>query len=319
MSRRRRHRCCRYAVYATTVAWARACGRQDYPETATGAIPYTTERNHLVTETCCGRPAPAPLISAAGILFLTATLWAGCETDATAANHRVALVIGNADYVNAYDLASPLNDAREVSAVLERLDFSVSLVENADRVALQDALHDFSESVASADLSVLLFSGHGAMVRGRNYLFPVDAAFDGPQQAGEGEVSLDELMREVEKGCGLRLILLDAAGGRDPFSAEQQGVTRSISLDGGLARVAKCGNTLVSFSAMEGTVILDGPPDGLSPYAAALVRYLEEPGMELGMVLRKVRAAVLEATEGAQEPVTYGSLPGEGVYLSPDD
>ena len=51
-----------------------------------------------------------------------------------------------------------------------------------------------------------------------------------------------------------------------------------------------------------------------SPYTEALLRYLEEPGIELGMLFRKVRDDVMRATEGRQEPVVYG-LPGRGVYL----
>ena len=55
-----------------------------------------------------------------------------------------------------------------------------------------------------------------------------------------------------------------------------------------------------------------------SPYTEALLRYLEEPGLEVGLLFRKVRDAVLDSTGRRQEPFVYGSLSSKGVYLTTD-
>ena len=67
--------------------------------------------------------------------------------------------------------------------------------------------------------------------------------------------------------------------------------------------------TLVAYAAAAGTTAADG--DGRnSPYTAALLAHLEQP-LELSALFRRVRARVLETTEGAQRPHEYGSLLGE--------
>lgn len=117
---------------------------------------------------------------------------------------------------------------------------------------------------------------------------------------------LDLLSRSVERAKGLRLIILDAC--RDnPFAVAMQrsGATRSIGQ--GLASVEPSDETLVAYAVKEGTVAPDG--DGRnSPYTTALLAHLEEPGLEVGLMFRKVRDAVLASTGGRQEPFVYGSL-----------
>ena len=75
------------------------------------------------------------------------------------------------------------------------------------------------------------------------------------------------------------------------------------------------GETLVAYAAKEGTVAADGEGRN-SPYTTALLAHLEEPGLEVGLMFRKVRDAVLAATGGQQEPFVYGSLSSHGAYLA---
>ena len=71
------------------------------------------------------------------------------------------------------------------------------------------------------------------------------------------------------------------------------------------------GETLVAYAAKEGTVAADGEGRN-SPYTSALLAHLEEPGLEVGLMFRKVRDAVLATTGGQQEPFWYGSLSSKG-------
>ena len=71
----------------------------------------------------------------------------------------------------------------------------------------------------------------------------------------------------------------------------------------------------MSYAAKEGTVAADGMGRN-SPYTTALLAHLEEPGLEVGLMFRKVRDAVLAATGGRQEPFIYGSMSSEGAYLA---
>ena len=247
------------------------------------------------------------VVAAAGLLsfFATAPL---------SAAPRVALVIGNASYAHAPALANPLNDAADMGAALERLGFEVTRLENVGDGEMRRGLNEFRRAASASEVAVVFYAGHGIEVDGRNFLVPVDARLATDQDVEYEAIPLELAQRAVERASGLRLVILDACR-ENPFAVSMQraGATRSIGR--GLARVEPSGETLVAYAAKEGTVASDG--DGRnSPYSKALLRFLEEPNLEVMFMLRKVRDAVLASTGGSQEPFWYGSLSSRGVYLA---
>ena len=227
---------------------------------------------------------------------------------------RAALVIGNASYAHAPALANPLNDAADVGAALERLGFKVTRLENAGYAELRRGLQEFALAASASEVAVVFYAGHGIEVDRRNFLVPVDARLASDQDVEFEAVPLELVSRAVERASGLRLVILDACR-ENPFAVSMQraGATRSIGR--GLARVEPSGETLVAYAAKEGTVAADGAGRN-SPYSEALLAQLEEPGLEVGLMFRRVRDAVLAVTGGRQEPFVYGSLSSRGVYLA---
>ena len=59
--------------------------------------------------------------------------------------------------------------------------------------------------------------------------------------------------------------------------------------------------TLISYSTKEGEVAADGKGKH-SPYTEALLKHIEVPGVEIGLMLRKVREEVIAATKNKQVP-----------------
>ena len=230
------------------------------------------------------------------------------------AAERVALVIGNAQYAHAPRLANPLNDAADVGAALTRLGFAVTKLENANQGELRQGLLAFTRAASAAEVAVVFYAGHGIEVDQRNFLVPVDARLSSDQDVEFETVPLKLVMRSVARASGLRLVILDACR-ENPFAVSMQraGATRSIGR--GLARVEPAAETLVAYAAKEETLAYDGEGRN-SPYSTALLKHLEEPGLEVGLLFRKVRDAVLTATGGRQEPFVYGSLSSRGVYLT---
>ena len=227
---------------------------------------------------------------------------------------RVALVIGNASYAHAPALANPLNDAADVGAALGRLGFEVTRLVNADRSTLWSGLQEFAVAASASEVAVVFYAGHGIEVDQRNFLVPVDARLASDQDVEFEAVPLELVSRAVERASGLRLVILDACR-ENPFASRMQraGATRSVGR--GLARAEPPGDTLVAYAAKEGTVAADG--DGRnSPYSEALLAHLEEPGLEIGLMFRKVRDSVVVSTGGRQHPFVYGSLSSRGVYLA---
>ena len=227
---------------------------------------------------------------------------------------RVALVIGNSNYAHVPVLPNPRNDASDIGAALERLGFAVTRLENADRNSLWQGLQEFKRAASVSKVAAVFYAGHGIEVDQRNFLVPVDARLASDQDVEFETVPLDLVMRALDGASELRLVILDAC--RDnPFAAKMQrsGATRSIGR--GLARLEPSEQTLVAYSAEAGTVASDG--DGRnSPYTEALLRHIEEPGLELDLMFRHVRDSVLSSTGGSQRPFTYGSLSSQGVYLT---
>jgi uncharacterized caspase-like protein len=83
---------------------------------------------------------------------------------------------------------------------------------------------------------------------------------------------------------------------------------------GGLAKVEPLKGELVAFATRDNHTAADGD-DEHSPFTHALLYHINEPEVDVQLLFRKVRDTVLLRTKNAQEPFTYGSLPGENLYF----
>lgn len=226
------------------------------------------------------------------------------------AKSRVALVIGNSDYVHAADLANPHNDAAQIKHTLEAIGFDVASAFDLDHSGMLSALRSFKRLAKGSDIALIYYAGHGIEVRQRNYLVPIDARFDDEDDAEFNMVSLKLLSSAMSGVAGISMIMLDAC--RDnPFSDG-----RSVAGSRGLAPVEPVRGTLISYAARAGTKASDG--DGKnSPYANALIKHLQEPQVDIRRVFDKVRDTVMTQTNNKQEPFVYASLPAKDIYLNP--
>lgn len=243
---------------------------------------------------------------------------------------RIALVIGNSAYKNVSALANPERDAEKVAQSLRAVGFaSVTLVSNATREKLIDALRAFAEESEQADWAMVYYAGHGIEVNGTNYLIPIDARLAADRDVQFEAVPLDQVTASADGAKKLKLILLDAC--RDnPFAPQMRrtpvpqivaavgstagGTVGTRSISRGLGEVKVAGATLVVYAAKHGQTALDGE-GGNSPFAIALVQRVATPNVEINKLFRLVRDDVMEATAGRQEPYTYGSLPGREDFF----
>jgi uncharacterized caspase-like protein len=263
------------------------------------------------------RPAfrPATLILAIASLF-----WAvGARAE------KVALVIGMGDYVSVPKLENTLNDARAIAETLEGVGFQVTLALDTPLAPLMDLVDEFAFRAETADLALVYFAGHGVEVQGENFLIPIDAVVSSNLDVQRQSISLDQLLDAVKGAREMRVIILDSC--RDnPFgdaidldlaAADDTGSDASTRSAGrvGLAPANPDQGTIVAFAARDGQVALDGTGDN-SPFATALMQKMTEPGLEISLMFRQVRDAVLAQTANLQEPYVYGSLSGEPFYIA---
>ena len=226
---------------------------------------------------------------------------------------RIALVIGNSAYKNVPALTNPARDADTIASALRSAGFkTVQLRNDLTREKLTDALQGFAAEADKADWAVVYFAGHGLEVNGTNYLVPVDARLAADRDVEFEAVPLDRVMSAVSGAKRLRLVLLDAC--RDnPFANQMRRSVATRSIGRGLTNVEPEAGTLVVYAAKHGQVALDGD-GGNSPFVAALTKRMKTPGLEVRRLFDHVRDDVLEMTNRAQQPFSYGSLPGSEDY-----
>ncbi len=225
---------------------------------------------------------------------------------AAPAPDRVALVIGNADYPHA-PLLNPVNDARAMSRALRRLGFEVFSLENADKQRMEQAIVRFAGRLNKETSGLFFYAGHGVQVNGRNYLVPVDADINSEREIRIETVGVNLVLDEMAYADNrINIVILDACR-NNPFERRLRGSSR------GLAAIDAARGTLIAYATSPGSVALDG--DGSNGvYTEELLRALEEPGLEVEKVFKRVRVGVARRTNQQQIPWESSSLTGNFVF-----
>ena len=250
------------------------------------------------------------------LLFLVAFLFC-ISTEQALADKRVALVIGMSKYQQVPRLINPARDADAMTALFKKAGFDV--VDSRRDLGISDlrrAVREFSEVSRDADISVVYYAGHGIEVDGTNYLVPADATLLSDFDVEDETMSLDRVLKALDSVKRLKLVILDAC--RDnPFAKTMKRSVASRSIGRGLAQIEPAmSDTLVAYAAKAGAVASDGDGDN-SPFAAALVKHITEPGLDLRLAFGRVRDEVMKSTANRQEPFVYGSLGGQTMALVP--
>jgi carboxyl-terminal processing protease len=220
--------------------------------------------------------------------------------------HRVALVIGNSTYPSA-PLKNPVNDARAISAKFKALGFDVITRENVKQKDMTRAITQFGEKLAaSGTVGIFYYAGHGMQVRGKNYLIPVDAQISSEASVRSEAVDVDSLLEQLATSA-LGIVILDACR-NNPFERRFRGSF------GGLAQMDAPKGTLIAYATAPGKVASDG--DGRNGlYTQEFLKMLDEPGLKVEDVFKRVRRRVADATADQQVPWESSSLTGDFYFV----
>lgn len=242
------------------------------------------------------------------LLVSPAATWANTAA-APSAQHRVALVIGNAAYGNS-PLRNPVNDARAIAKQLGTLGFDVILKEDLKARDVGSALREFRTHLSPGAIALFFYAGHGLQIRGENYFPMVDAQIAGEEDVPMQSLNLNAVLSVMEESkAGVNLVLLDACR-NNPFARSFR------SAAGGLARVEAPSGTLIHYATRPGSVAEDGA-GAHGTYTAALLSQLSAPGIPVEQTLKRVTVTVKNETEGQQEPWMEGSLTGDFYFAAP--
>jgi uncharacterized caspase-like protein len=224
---------------------------------------------------------------------------------------RAALVIGNSAYASS-PLANPVNDAEAVAALLEKRNFKVTLLKNADLQKMEAAIEIFGQSLGSGGVGLFFYAGHGMQIEGQNYLIPVGAQIENERDVKFNALNVGKVLGKMEDaGNRLNLVFLDAC--RDnPFARSFRTATT------GLAQMDAPSGTLIAYATAPGKLAADGVDSSNSIYTRYLIEQLGVPGQEISPALQAVRRQVIETSGKKQIPWESTSLTG-AFYLTPID
>jgi hypothetical protein len=252
------------------------------------------------------------------VSFVLYALWVGALASPVHGQTRSAFVVGNNAYTHLATLANAVNDAAGLGAELRKSGFDVTLMSDAKAIQIADGMARFYGSITNGGVGVFYFSGHGAQIRGRNYLVPVDYSFS-PSAPLAGLVSLPELLDGIDKAKPkLVVIILDAC--RDePFPLVEPAKPAAL----GLAEIARPvpAGTLVLYAASSNQSALDRVPGEKSNnglFTGTLLEVLRQTHLEIRDVAQRVRYTVMQKARKAghhQIPAIYENLSAGEFYL----
>ncbi len=228
----------------------------------------------------------------------------------TIKENRIALIIGNSDYVNLPKLKNPLNDANLMDSTLKMVGFKVNTITNGDREKIWEAIDNFTTELAKDKETIGLFyyAGHGIQQNGNNYIVPINAKIAKPSDIARDCYNMESLYNEIEQAKNnLNMIILDACRNNPVEGFRSTG-------SGGLAKPEKQAiGTFIAFSTAPGKVASDGFGKN-SIYTKELSSALLQPGKKIEDVFKKVKEEVFKASKETQLPWDSSSIFGDFYF-----
>ena len=222
---------------------------------------------------------------------------------------RLALVIGNGHYPDAnLPLTQSINDARALTAALQREGFEVDVVEDASRDDMNRAVDRLKSKVNPESVVLLFFGGYGIQAGRESYMIPVDAAIWKESDVRRAGVSIESVLEAMkERGARAKIAVFDASR-RNPYER------RFRAFSHGLAPISAPDNALILSSATPGKVADDSSGHN-SVLVSELLNSINSKAAGAEALFTKTRIAVSRASNGEQVPSVSSSLK-EDVHLA---
>lgn len=239
-------------------------------------------------------------------------------TPVSASSKRVALVVGNSNYLHSTTLTNPKNDAEDLSKALDAADFKVIMALDKDLLELSTTLDYFYKEVQGAETALIFYAGHGMQFQGVNYLIPIDAKLRSPTRFKQETIALQDIIQAVERRAKITLVFLDACRDNpiaDDLKRKFLGKSRSAVVSRGFAPMQlRNSDTLIVFAAAPNRTASDGSGRN-SPFTKALLNNIHSPGVEIELMMKRVTNQVYQETKGEQTPERLSRLTSEFVFM----
>jgi len=232
---------------------------------------------------------------------------------------RIALVIGNDNYVAVSKLQKAGNDATAMARELRSAGFTVQLYQNLNYRATVKAVETFANGISGGDEVVVFYAGHGVQIKNGSYLLPTDIEVN---SESEVEKTAYDLLTLTEKLAGAKpafsLVIIDAC--RDnPLKSKG----RSIGNARGLSAIEAPKGQMIVYSASRGQQALDRllekDPNPNSVFTRELLARMKNPGVKIDDLMRDVQNSVEELSKSVgheQRPAIYNETRGHFYFYN---
>jgi hypothetical protein len=253
---------------------------------------------------------------------------------------RIALVIGNQNYFE-NKLKNPINDAKGVASILEKIGFDVTLKLDITLHELNETLEELRNQIVSNETMVFIyFAGHGNTLyknSSEEYLMMIDKEqpvlisiykiydFLEDVKSRYNIIAIDACrdyqkhyikMPEDENSEALKTFRGNFRVGKIRYD-EALEIDKEVVLDNNYSyKMPK--STIVSYATMHNQKAKDWSiyDDQHSPYTYALMKYLDDEEIPIEEVFRRVRVSLLKETGRNQSNLEELNLE-KNIWLVP--
>lgn len=224
---------------------------------------------------------------------------------------RIALVIGNSDYIHVNKLNNPRNDANDIESVLNALNFDVMKITDANLIDLQQAINTFLKKLDEYAVGLLFYAGHGMQIDGKNYIVPVDLEMCDKSKTTVSCYCVNSFLDGVSSYKGKTIICILDACRNNPFA-----LSRGLST--GFAPFSNPPKgTIIAYSTSADCTAFDGQgSNGL--YTQVLKDAMLIPNLKIEEMFKFVRNKVFEISTNQygdeQLSWEYSSLVGDFYF-----
>jgi uncharacterized caspase-like protein len=232
---------------------------------------------------------------------------------------RVALVIGNDNYIAVSKLQKAGNDANAMARELKNAGFAVQLHQNLNYRATVRAVESFAQGIQGGDEVVVFYAGHGVQIKNGSYLLPTDIEVNSESEVEKTAYDLLTLTEKLaEAKPAFSLVIIDAC--RDnPLKSKG----RSIGNARGLSAIEAPKGQMIVYSASRGQQALDRllekDPNPNSVFTRELLARMKNPGMKIEDLMRDVQNSVEELAKSVkheQRPAIYNESRGNFYFYN---
>ncbi|MEM1170855.1 MAG: caspase family protein [Cyanobacteria bacterium P01_H01_bin.35] len=258
---------------------------------------------------------PSAIAAISGITsFLGLFQYSFLSFDKNIVADRVALIVGNQNYINTPPLVNSINDAEAICEALKKVGFKIIKRIDPSTNELKKAINDFQTILSTGGVGLFYYTGHASQINEHNYILPVDVNLTDREEFVKKAIDLNVLLSPIDKIIedtprhNGSIIIYSTASGNVAYDFFQK---PSESEDGKNNSGEKLGQDNNNTSIKN-----KSKANRHSPFAQAFLSLIDKWNVEIFDFFRELLPKVRDSTDYRQIPWIAASVDTE-FYFKP--